>query len=133
MKYVEKYYFLFLIIWEAVIVNSSINKTSNLRNLQTTATDPNNFVLNELYNNVFNPTDIKFTPIKGDEIVAKKPEYIAAANRTESLIIINNKVSRADYEYSGALGLGSGTIAVIAFMIIGVLICIFGISTEYPV
>lgn len=115
-----------------ISILSKKTQYTNLRHLQDT-TDPNTIVLNELYNNVFNPTDVKFTPVKGDEIVIKKPEFVPAANKTETQIIINNKVTREDYEYSGALGLGAGTIAVIAFMIIGVLICIFGISTEYPV
>lgn len=131
-KHKKNLAFLFLI--NAMVINILGKKylQNNLRHLQDT-TDPNTYVLNELYNNVFNPTDVKFSPVKGDEIIIKKPEYVAAANKTESLIVLNNKVKREDYEYSGALGLGGGTIAVIAFMIIGVFICIFGISTEYPV
>lgn len=92
------------------------------------------FIKEQIYIDIKNPLLVKYKAKSIELIENNKPEAIFINKTiTNEGLVINNKVSRSDYQYSGRYGLGNGVIAIIAFMIIGLLVCIFGISTEYSV
>lgn len=104
--------------------------SSGTRILQgTTTTD-----LAAEYEAVIIPTDSNLAPISDSYEDVAKPSYILKINNLDTTDTATTTlvVNLDDYQYSGSLGLGSGVIAIIIFMVIGFLVCIYGISTEYP-
>jgi hypothetical protein len=100
--------------------------------LKITTADDKTVIIENLYKDLINPVNTNLKPIKVDIPFNLKPEYLLQSNEeTKTQIIESTKITLEDYQYSGALGLGSGVIAIIAFMIVGLLICIYGNSTEY--
>lgn len=112
--------------------NNSTTTSNSTTNTNTSSSINSTTLLLDTYDDIFNPTDPKYNPQKIPLIANKKPSFILISNKTASRVVINNKVSISDYQYTGSLGLGAGTIAVIIFMGFGLLICIYGLSTEYP-
>lgn len=113
-----------ILITMILVFLSSIN-SKNLRHLQDSV------LLEKIYGSIIKPDDSNYTPIEDDsKINLNKPEYIIVSNSTEAS---TTTISKYDYEYTGSLGLGSGVIAIIVFMIFGVFVCIYGLSTEYYV
>lgn len=110
--------------------------TNNLRILQLepalTIID-NEVLTKENFKNFLNPEIEFYRPIAMPKNTLNKPSYVIDSTKEVTKVMISNKVTLADYEYSGVGGLGSGVIAIITFIIVGALICIIGLATEYQV
>ena len=111
--------------------NESTINTKKLNNLKSLV--DNDFLLKEGFKDILSPENPNFKPLNYTIIENKKPELLIINDTDKTTLIISNKVVIEDYSYTGALGLGAGVIAVIVFMIIGLLICIIGLATEYSV
>lgn len=112
----------------------SINITCKKRYIQYDNSRNNNNLdyLEIRYQDLINPNKKKYLSIKANIYNVKKPERIIIDNNEDNNILKgNSRISKEDYEYSGALGLGSGVIAIILFVFVGVSICIYGSATEY--
>jgi len=89
------------------------------------------YLLSETYKNIIEPENTNYIPKEDSYVINNKPEYLLITNQTDSTIEQENSKKNI-YEYTGALGLGSGVIAIIVFMIIGLIICIIGLATPFP-
>lgn len=120
------------IITTIFIIIQNILTQNRFLQLEPSLTLIDNEVLTkENFNSVINPENPIYKPVAMQKNILNKPNYVIDTTKEVTKVMLSNKVTLADYEYSGVGGLGSGVIAIIVFIIVGALICIIGLATEY--
>lgn len=83
------------------------------------------------YQNIYNPNNRAYQPINFTFPDNPKPSrLIVEKEEVTTRVVGNSRVSKSDYEYTGP-GLGNGVIAIICFIVVGIIVCIAGTATEY--